>query len=391
MGDEQPGLQASRNLRAEINTQINKGVRECRRDAYGAFCGHTIEDSPLDPGLDITGVGRLSTPFYDRDIDLLVAKGTDAGDSCWTIDAKDIVFRHPKWQEKEASILATVYSQLGVKHSRDVRVEKDKLLILRPGSSHYLPVKRVTKKFGGMQPFAQLAICLPSLHRAGKFKCKLEVDNEVRRMTTDNTSEWAYSYTTWVREADTRIAPITSGTKVVLLYNLMFIGDPWNHPSHSHFLTTKYQIKTALENWFCGAAKVEKMPKYITYTLSQYYGGPDIRLNSLKGVDAVRVRHLSQLCDELDWLCLLTTIERNEHGTKIGGIFHPEDADTTIDDLTTLDGIHYRNGFDLDDEELFVPPEPWKAYVPDEVKQNTREDYTYKYRKTVRNPCQMSL
>ena len=134
----------------------------------------------------------------------------------WQIGADRVRIAGKHWPEMLASVVERAATGLGA----DVGVVPKlyKLLVYDEGS--FFVSHRDTEKWAGM--FAKLIVALPSLHAGGALVVRHR-EREARlelRCTDPSEDAWAAFYADCVHE----VLPVTSGCRLVLVYNLLRKG-----------------------------------------------------------------------------------------------------------------------------------------------------------------------
>jgi hypothetical protein len=111
------------------------------------------------------------------------------------------------------------------------------------------------------------------------------------------------------------IAPVTSGYRFVLTYNLINTN-PWN-PAKTpvEFDTKKNELENALKLWKDNYRKHNSScPRVLVYILEYLYTRPSLSFLGLKGGDSLRGQCLVELCEKLGFEFFLAGLEREVSG-----------------------------------------------------------------------------
>ena len=176
--------------------------------------------------------------------------------------------------------------------------------------------------------FGTLVICLPSKHEGGEVQVTHGGKEKIFR--TADSSEFGFTYLCWFvtlplscrllttkihRYGDVKhkIAPVTSGCRVVLTYNLINPRNPAKTPVE--FDTNKNELESALTFWKDNFRKhTSSCPKVLVYILEHLYTKPSLSYSALKGGDSVRGQCLAELCKKLGFEFFLASLERGVEG-----------------------------------------------------------------------------
>ena len=133
----------------------------------------------LQPGLDITGLGKLSVPLVERDAQALKTLCTLApygkGESTlhdasvrhtWQMEPSQFTINNPAWNKDLQALVPIICSALGTA-KEGVSAELYKLLLYEPGS-HFKP-HRDSEKAEGM--WGTMVVLLPSEYEVNKPAC----------------------------------------------------------------------------------------------------------------------------------------------------------------------------------------------------------------------------
>ena len=208
-----------------FNEKILKALSNIK--GSGSYVSTGIRDFIL-PGLEIKGLDELSFPLNKIQINELIkiahkapfGKGSETildtnVRSAWEIDASQIEFNNPKWQILLHGILKETKKTLGIE-SNAIRANLYKMLIYEEGD-FFLPHKDSEKEKG---MFGSLVIGLPSKHAGGE----LVVSFEGKTTAIDFSKlspNYEIPYCAFYADCTHEIKPLTSGYRVVVVYNLI--------------------------------------------------------------------------------------------------------------------------------------------------------------------------
>ncbi len=184
-------------------------------------------ETPYLPfGLQVEGVGELGCPIHPIIAQELIkvaevapyGKGSEtiideAVRKCWQIDASKISFHFRQWDKVLSKIVKNVTKGLGIEAK--VSAHLYKLLIYEEGG-RFLP-HRDTEKEDAM--FGSLIISLPSQHTGGQLKVR-HVGEEVVTDFSQPNPEADIRYAAFYADCEHEVAPVQSGYRICLVYNL---------------------------------------------------------------------------------------------------------------------------------------------------------------------------
>lgn len=193
----------------------------------GSYVNKGTRDFIL-PGLEINGLDELSFPINKIQVESLIkiahkapfGKGSETIldntiRSAWEINADQIRFSNPKWQDLLSSILKETKQKLGIE-SNNICANLYKMLIYEEGD-FFLPHKDSEKEKG---MFGTLILGLPSKHSGGELIVSFEGET-----TTINFSEPTQNhqipYCAFYADCTHEIKHLISGYRVVVVYNLI--------------------------------------------------------------------------------------------------------------------------------------------------------------------------
>jgi predicted 2-oxoglutarate/Fe(II)-dependent dioxygenase YbiX len=255
-------------------------------DFYAA--GHCALHVPL---IEVDGVGPIALPLLPAQAAQLIAVAERApygrgGETLvdtavrrtWQIGADRVRIAGKHWTAMLDSVVERVATGLGA--GAGVVAELYKLLVYDEGS--FFVTHRDTEKSAGM--FATLIVALPSLHTGGELEVRHR-GREVRldlRSTDFSELAWAAFYADCVHE----VMPITSGCRLVLVYNLRRLGKGRlpRPPSYEQETTALGQL---LRRWSeLSARSTQDLPAKLVYPLEHAYTPAELSFVALKGADA---------------------------------------------------------------------------------------------------------
>ncbi|MBA4176673.1 MAG: hypothetical protein C0505_08940 [Leptothrix sp. (in: Bacteria)] len=255
-------------------------------DFYAA--GHCALHVPL---IEVDGAGPIALPLLPAQAAQLIAVAERApygrgGDTLvdtavrrtWQMGADRVRIAGKHWTATLGSVVERAAAGLGA--GAGVVAELYKLLVYDEGS--FFVTHRDTEKSPGM--FATLIVALPSLHTGGELEVRHR-GREARldlRCTDSSELAWAAFYADCVHE----VLPITSGCRLVLVYNLRRMGNGGlpRPPSYDHEAATLRQL---LRRWSEPSdASNPDRPAKLVYPLEHAYTPAELSFAALKGADA---------------------------------------------------------------------------------------------------------
>lgn len=312
----------------DMNAQsIKRGICDALSnvDVSSSFaCSSVLESFPY-PAIFIQGLGTVGLPLSARDAQAIAnsaftqqspfGKGSEtlvdtSIRKSWQIDPAHFHIQNPQFNSKIDSIVRAAVKDLNVPCGPDnVTAELYKLLLYEEGA-FFLP-HQDGEKVDGM--FGTLMICLPSVHTGGEIY--LSHGGRQRTVSTSEASEFDYSFAAWYSDVTHEIKPVTSGNRLVLIYNLVQAS---SGPTITASVMTdsKRRLKNVLSHWNAACTRQNPdIPGMLAYKLSHKYSKSGLSCRSLKGSDYVKFQHLNQCCADEDFLLYLAHIEKEVTGS----------------------------------------------------------------------------
>ncbi|KAB8224116.1 hypothetical protein BDV33DRAFT_227489 [Aspergillus novoparasiticus] len=298
----------------------------------GSFMTSANIDTAVNPGLYIPDVGNIGLPISTEHAKAMIqschpspyGKGTEtlvdeSVRKSWQLDASQFALQNPRWQLQVGNFVDKAITGLGLTaNGEEDKAELYKLLIYEEGA-FFLP-HRDSEKADGM--FGTLAVCLPSKHEGGNVIVSHSRDQ--LKFQTAPTSEFGISWAAWYADVTHEVKPVTSGYRVVLIYNL--IHRPSAALLESRGSSTE-NITRLLDSW-ARAAEVgpiqyldgwnnridDTCPPALIYVLGHQYTNAALSFSRLKGVDQCRFAELRGACQRAGFDIFLANIEKKEVG-----------------------------------------------------------------------------
>lgn len=243
------------------------------------------------PLIEVEGIGPIALPLLPAQAARLIAvaerapygRGADtlvdtAVRRTWQIGADRVRIQGRHWPTMLDGVVERAANGLGA--GAGVEAELYKLLVYDEGS--FFLNHRDTEKAPGM--FGTLIVALPSLHAGGELVIRhreREVRLDLRRSDLSELA-WAAFYADCVHE----VLPITSGCRLVLVYNLRRKGRG-RLPRPPSYDKETAALERLLRAWCNEAGNPdEDRPLKLVYPLAHAYTPAELSFAALKGADA---------------------------------------------------------------------------------------------------------
>ena len=284
------------------------------------------------PNLSVDGVGLISLPFQQNQLAQLIASASlapfgrgeqtiidTAVRKTWQVDAAHLHFGGRHWQASLDAIVATVSAGLGV--SDPVTAQLYKLLIYDTGS--FFAGHRDTEKNAGM--FATMVIVLPSVYSGGELLIRHRGREVCLPLACADPFDAAFAafYADCVHE----VKPVTSGTRLTLIYNLIRSGKPGpaSPPQYQH---EQAALTAMLTEWATALdADPSDVPEKLVYPLEHAYSAAELGFDSLKNADAAAANVLAAAAELAGCDICLAHLAIDESGSAEYGGYYDEDED----------------------------------------------------------------
>ncbi|KAL4862952.1 hypothetical protein BDV12DRAFT_34895 [Aspergillus spectabilis] len=308
--------------------------------ATGSFYTTQSTDLSINPGLEISGVGQIGLPLSSNlaeTISKVCRRVPVAGQSpyqesslgTWELDADQLNFRNPKWKLQVGIFLDNTLRQFGLPTDwTQIRTELHRCLLFGQGS-HSLPQHDRTT-IGDM--FGTLAICLPSEHEGGDIA--ISYKGETHTWSTCPKSDFNFSCAAWTRFSTVAEEQVTSGYRLVLIYNLLhrpsldiltslharsdelnsYLGSWARWASEKATFFEEMLLPPSI--WFPQAVEVwndSRLPA-LFHLLEHRYGPSKPSFTKLKGPDKAQIAKLQKACDTHSCRLFLANLEQNVRG-----------------------------------------------------------------------------
>lgn len=251
------------------------------------------------PLIEVEGVGLIALPLLPVQAAQIIAVAERAPYGrgaqtrvdttvrrTWQVGADRIRIHGSPWHTMLEAIVRRAAEGLGA--GAGVEAELYKLLVYDEGS--FFLEHRDTEKSPGM--FGTLIVALPSLHVGGDLVVRHR-EREVRldlRGADLSELAWAALYADCVHE----VLPVTSGCRLVLVYNLLRKG-PGSLPRPPSYEQEAVALERVLRAWWEEAPKPEEdRPGKLVYPLAHAYTPAELSFSALKGADAAAAAVLAR-------------------------------------------------------------------------------------------------
>ncbi len=271
-----------------INDALAAILQDVRTPGDFYAVGHCALHVPL---IEVDGAGPIALPLLPAQAAQLIAVAERApygrgGEtlvdtavrSSWQIGADRVRIAGRHWTAMLDSVVERAATGLGA--GGDVAAELYKLLVYDEGG--FFVTHRDTEKSAGM--FATLIVALPSVHAGGALEVRHR-GREARldlRCTDYSELAWAAFYADCVHE----VLPITSGSRLVLVYNLKRLGKG-RLPCPPSYEQETAALGQLLRCWVEPSARAgHDLPTKLVYPLEHAYTPAELSFTARKGADA---------------------------------------------------------------------------------------------------------
>ena len=321
-----------------INDAIADVLRTVQTPGDFYAAGHCPLHLPL---IEVDGVGPIALPLLPVQASQIIAvaeaapygRGSEtlvdsAVRRTWQIAADRVRIAGRHWPAMLADVVARAATGLGA--GANVSPELYKLLVYDEGS--FFVSHRDTEKSAGM--FGTLILALPSLHTGGELVVRHREREARLALSSADPSEaaWAAFYADCLHE----VLPVTSGCRLVLVYNLLRKGSG-RLPRPPAYDKETVALGALLRRWQGGdATDSDERPMKLVYPLEHAYTPAELSFAALKGPDAAAAAVLAQAARDADCELHAALLRIEESGTaEYGGWsrsrysrrYHDDDGD----------------------------------------------------------------
>jgi hypothetical protein len=271
------------------------------------------------PGIRITGVGEIGIPLSPLQVREIidVAKKAPFGKgsqtitdttvrSAWEVNADQISFHNEDWQPFMKKIITKVQEDLGIE-TDTVVASLYKLLIYEEGD--FFLSHKDSEKEPGM--FGTLIIALPSIHTGGELVIQFDGKEKTIGFSIPS-SNYKMPYVAFFADCDHELKPITSGYRVVLVYNLLQSVDTAKL-SQSKISSAVGEMATLLKSLPHSTSN-----KPTAILLEHQYTPANFSLESLKQHDKPRAELLLAAAKEANYFAALGLVSHYKMGQLEG-------------------------------------------------------------------------
>lgn len=270
------------------------------------------------PRIDIEGVGPLSFPIPQAQIEAMVQHSTQAPygrgqetvvdtavRNVWQMPPTAVKITAKSWAITFNDILSRVTAGLGC-GAATVSAEFYKLLIYEKGG--FFLAYRDTEKAPGM--FGTLVLTLPSAHRGGELRIRHAGREVIVASSTTDPSDLAFA--AFYADCEHAVLPVLEGNRVCLVYNLIHgpgksdsrILHPPNYESHVE------RARGMLEAFWKAPGEAQKL----VWLLEHQYSPAGLAFSALKGADSAKGRVLIHAAAKARCVAHLAVVHIGESG-----------------------------------------------------------------------------
>jgi hypothetical protein len=299
----------------DINTQLVYILNRVKRP--GNFYATGKADLAM-PRLEVEGMGSVALPLLPQQLSDLVQVAEQApygkGEETlvdttvrktWQIAPEKVHISGKHWQTMLDGIVAQAVDDLGV--TGDVRADFYKLLVYDAGS--FFVNHRDTEKAEGM--FATLIVALPAVYTGGELRIEHAGQSVALNLQTDDPSE--ISFTAFYADCVHEVLPITSGCRLVLVYNLCRSGKG-ALPLPPDYQREQAQAAACLRQWVTMEHTGEDIPLKLVYLLEHAYTPEGLAFAALKNGDAAIASVTIPAAEQADCDLYLALVSVEESG-----------------------------------------------------------------------------
>ncbi|CAL4248109.1 unnamed protein product, partial [Meganyctiphanes norvegica] len=298
---------------------IRKGIASLSRPGTFACGGVLIEDA-INLHIKVKGVGTIKLPLSNKQGKLLKSKCIAAPyglgsetlvnklvRDAWQVDAKDVKLDKELNRLIRKEIQEIISILMGDSfNGNQVIAELYKLVYYEKGG-HFV-ARRDTEKAPGM--FATLVVQLPADHTGGALIVRHKDQTKVFDFEDDSIN--TYFFAAFFADCEHELREVTSGHRLVLLYNLI------NKNTHTNFnpkiddsikLNNKQNVMITMKNSVDEWQSDDRGPQHLALKLDHLYTDTNTSFCTLKGKDKF-IADVLCLCSDVEvYLATLTKSE----------------------------------------------------------------------------------
>ena len=299
----------------DLNTQLVSILSRVQRP--GNFYATGKADLAM-PRIEVDGVGSIALPLLPQQISQLVQVAEQApygkGEETlvdttvrktWQIAPEKVHISGKYWQTMLDGIVTQALDGLGV--SGEVHADLYKMLVYDAGS--FFVNHRDTEKADGM--FATLIVALPAVYTGGELRIEHAGHSVALNLQADDPSE--ISFAAFYADCIHEVLPITSGCRIVLIYNLCRSGKG-ELPQPPDYQREQMQAAACLKQWVTMEHTGEDIPLKLVYLLEHAYTPEGLAFDTLKNGDAAIASVMIPAAEQADCDLYLALVSVEESG-----------------------------------------------------------------------------
>ena len=373
---------------------------------FGAFATSGKIAGQVHTGLTIQNVGRIGFPLATVQAKQIIdvchqapfgrGRATVVDESVrktWELNPDQFKVDAPEWTARLRQVTDRVGQELASMPANSIKASLYKLLLYEEGA-HFKPHKDTEKE---PRMFGTMVICLPSEYEGGAVATTY--CGQTKRLEAEDPLYY-HSYMAWFGDVTHEVKPITSGYRLVLVYNLINAS---SQPTESatHGLQKKEELKDIFRSWsntIQGGIRDAIPP--LVYHLDHQYTEASLNLGALKGSDHDKAECIPETCTSGRVCMYLGTLEKwqmcpsgdrdwdSERDTLGPGGYHlidyVESKSLSIKRMLDLDGNTLAQGIEIKEAQI-IQDDIYDGRDPDkEEYQGKRVDWR---RSPLSSPC----
>ncbi|KAF2497336.1 hypothetical protein BU16DRAFT_311608 [Lophium mytilinum] len=281
-----------------VKPELCAAIEGITRDEDFAVFGTRM--NPVNPGLRVSGYGDIRIPLADEHFgprpSFVVGPAQLLAhcENAWTCFG----FQNPSGLAYINELQSQVARELGI---RSGHCSKPTLLLCSQVSSTTLPSQ-------SDDSIATMVFCLPSRHLGGEIT--FNSNGETKAFNTDQTSPFDLSYFAWYSDVNVKLAPVTSGRRLLLVCSVYKGHEVVGFQNASTIGASKKELQRVVTTWQRSLRSDQPCSTHFAYILDSVKG---LELQ-VSGLDAIRVRNLHEICQKTGFRLLLASMERQVSG-----------------------------------------------------------------------------
>jgi predicted 2-oxoglutarate/Fe(II)-dependent dioxygenase YbiX len=299
----------------DLNAQLVSILSRVQRP--GSFYATGKADLAM-PRIEVDGVGSIALPLLPQQISQLVQVAEQApygkGEKTlvdttvrktWQIAPEKVHISGKYWQSMLDGIVTQAVDGLGV--TGEVHADLYKMLVYDTGS--FFVNHRDTEKAEGM--FATLIVALPAVYTGGELRIEHAGHSVSLNLQADDPSE--ISFAAFYADCVHEVQPITSGCRIVLIYNLCRSGKG-ELPRPPNYQREQEQAAACLRQWAALDDSEDYIPLKLVYLLEHAYTPEGLAFDALKNGDAAIASVMIPAAEQADCDLHLALVSVEESG-----------------------------------------------------------------------------